>query len=545
MRKSIIVAAVGALLASQSFAADQSMAVIPASSWDGFYAGLNFGTAWGATDWSDPTGILAAPNESLFPASGSQMGLLGGLTLGYNWPVGRHWVVGVEGEIDASTLTGNAVCSNPSGFFGWTCHSEIDALASLDARIGYAEGSTLLFVKGGPSYAHQSLSISAGDYYVPGPSIESTQNLLGGNAGLGVEQALGDGLSLKSEFTHYRFGKQSLDSSYLPVQKAYGATARQSFNALKFGINYHFGPSPAVAEESPPIRDFSIEFGTRAGWTTGNFRYDLFDLYNKSAMNSRLTWPGTGTMTEVFGRIDHHSGAFLKGFVGGIAFADGADMYDEDFFLPPDPYSKTVHIRKNSQSLYATIDVGYAFMSGGWRAGPFVGYSYYDERQNAYGCTQIATNPFICEPPGSPSPVVGPDQLMLSRRFLWNSARLGVAGDVWLAERLKLSAEAAWLPWLSTTGSEDNHWMRPDINPLGEDAEGSGYQLEATLSYFVTDRMSIGIGTRRWRMQSEGTTQFPFVGIPSSPIREVFDRTMVFGQVSYTFGDLGNGKNWN
>ena len=64
-----------------------------------------------------------------------------------------------------------------------------------------------------------------------------------------------------------------------------------------------------------------------------------------------------------------------------------------------------------------------------------------------------------------------------------------------LTERLNFSGEAVWLAYASLSG-KDNHWLRPDINPLLEDGHGSkGYQLESTLSYALT---------KRWLLVAQG-----------------------------------------
>jgi len=510
--------------------------------WNGAYVGLNYGIGWGRSHWKKPTGALTASGMSDFPADGEGAGVLSGLTLGYNLQVGDSWVIGVEGDVDAATLNGDADCGNATRGYGWVCRSGIDATAALNARIGFSFGPSLLFLKGGLAYARENVSVFAFNpmaYTSPNPSVGAARNRFGGTVGVGIERAMGDDVSLKLEFDHYRFGSRSLSGVDPSWGDGYGASADTNISTVRVGLNYHFGSHPDPSESSFTLDDdISGEFGARIGWASGDYRYDLYDEIQNSRLNSRLTWPGSGVSTEVFARLDHASGAYLKGFVGGLLLPDGAKMFDEDFLPEPEEYSNTAIIRKDGGGVYATIDAGYAFRGEAWRVGPFAGYGYFEENQRGYGCTQVANNSSICSRPEETPQMVAGDQLILSRRAVWNSLRLGVAGDVMLTDRLRFSAEAAWVPLTSIDGSMDNHWARPDINPLREKrGVGDGFQLEATLSYFLTDRVSVGFGARRWHMSARGSTRFP--DVPPSPIHVVTDRTMVFGQIAYRFGKAG------
>ena len=75
----------------------------------------------------------------------------------------------------------------------------------------------------------------------------------------------------------------------------------------------------------------------------------------------------------------------------------------------------------------------------------------------------------------------------------------GLAVDVQLVPRLSLSGEAAYLPYVRFTGT-DNHVLRSLVSP--ESGDGFGVQLEAMLSYAVTDALSIGVGGRYWSMRT-------------------------------------------
>jgi hypothetical protein len=81
-----------------------------------------------------------------------------------------------------------------------------------------------------------------------------------------------------------------------------------------------------------------------------------------------------------------------------------------------------------------------------------------------------------------------------------------------LTPRLKLSAEAAWLPSVWFNGV-DNHFVGntgvlAEIIPAS--GRGRGVQLEAIASYFVTPQWSVGLGARYWGMWTSPTGQLNF-----------------------------------
>ena len=270
---------------------------------------------------------------------------------------------------------------------------------------------------------------------------------------------------------------------------------------------------------------------------TGKSLYDP----SGSSLVSRLSYDNMSMFSvEAYARFDLNTGWFLKGLVGGGGFHKGT-LTDEDFPPGISPYSATLSVLDNSSAFYASGDVGYNLFRGpDFQLGAFVGYNYLQQNVSAQGCGQIATNPFIC---GS---FVIPNQVrVITQNNNWDSVRVGLNGDVDVTNRLKLGVDAAWLPvvWLQGT---DAHWLRisPNpgdfIGPVPEDGRGWGYQLEAVLSYRMTDFLSVGVGGRYWHMQTRGHTHFEghIVGFAASP-QPVDWRTDTFGvfiQTGLKFG---------
>jgi hypothetical protein len=260
-------------------------------------------------------------------------------------------------------------------------------------------------------------------------------------------------------------------------------------------------PRPAPA----PL--WQADVGGRYWYSSGGSTLDLYGS-SRDFMVSRLTYADTkGHAAEAFGRFDHlPTNLFVKGYAG-LGRLDGGTLNDEDF--PPfvTPYSSTMSDLNDGRLSYASVDIGYnAWRSQRASIGVFAGFHYLNESFNAMGCRQIATST-ICDP-AVPSSVG-----VISQDSHWYSLRVGLAGQIQLTERLKLTGDAAWVPYTWFAG-DDSHWLRIGgtpgdfTGPVPSSGHGHGYQLEAVMSYLVTDALSVGVGCRYWYMQSDTNTQF-------------------------------------
>ncbi|HMF06809.1 MAG TPA: outer membrane beta-barrel protein [Methylocella sp.] len=525
-----------------AFAADVPIHAPPVQgvNWDGIYVGLNRGIAEGHASWSNPTGFFALFPD--VPGRGAHEGLFGGVQLGYNRQLGAI-VFGVEGDASFGSLDSNTVCGAIVGFGGSgdPCHARTNVMASVTGRLGYAVGRALVYGKGGGAFADEHYDVISTLFFPVIPAIPAlgSAGRFGWTAGAGIEYALGPAFggewSARAEYDYYNFGTRTIGFNIPLFPGMNSFSIERDQHLAKFSLNYRLA-GPDIAAPAPAFAgDFTGEFGSRLGGSGGRFHKNLFDPFIPQQLNSRLTWAGQpGLMLENFARVDHVSGLFAKGYVGGIDLFT-AHINDEDF--PPGifPYSNTISSTKNGRDFYDSADIGYSFLrNAGWRLDGFVGYQYYSQRMNAIGCTQIASQPFIC-PPG----IVPAYTLILGQSEHWNAARVGLAADVYLPAGFKWRIEGAWLPYMAFNGM-DNHWLRPDINPLIETGHGhNGYQFESVLSYALTDRIDIGIGGRYWQFFAQhGSTQFPGFGIPQSPENFASSRAMGFVQASYKFGEV-------
>ena len=505
-------------------------------SWDGFYAGLHSGVTLGKARWSRPTGFYTILGD--VPSQGDIGATLGGAQAGFNKQFGPL-VAGAEADVSFGRFDGNSNCGglpNPGGV-GDICHSHATAIATLAGRLGFAAGNALLFVKAGGAFTRDKYDSAS--FYLPAFTGSANRGRFGWTLGGGVEYALTRNLSWKAEYAYVDFGRRAQAFAITAFPPGGGWDIARSQQVVKFGLNYSLrdtflgNGAEAGGDTASLAGDFSGEFGTRTGLSTGNFRKDLYAPGDPTTLNSRLTWTGQGGLsTEGFGRIDHVSGIFAKGVVGGVDIAH-AHMHDEDFPPGLTPYSNTRSATRHGRDIYASGDIGYNVLYGdGWKLGAFAGYQFFSQRLNAYGCTQVAANNAICGPGQVP-----PTQLTLSENEHWQALRVGLAGEVRLTDRIKLSGEAAWLPHMNFASS-DNHWLRPNINALKETGLGrNGYQVESLLSYAVTENFDIGVGARYWALRAE-KAHVTFPGLPvASPLPLRDNRFGAFVQTTYRFGD--------
>jgi hypothetical protein len=301
--------------------------------------------------------------------------------------------------------------------------------------------------------------------------------------------------------------------------------------------------TPAAAADLPiygafrtaTLPTWQAEVGARFAVTTGTTKKDLFgDLFGTNLLVSRLTYRDLLAFSgEIFGRLDHASGMFLKGY-GGAGAVTGGTLQDEDFPPITAPYSSTDSAQRSGSLSYLAVDLGYAF----WRqptfaVGAFIGYHHYFQRVNAYGCTQTAGND-IC------TPAIPTGTLGITETTRWDAFRLGL-NVVWrFADQWKLTADAAWLPiaWLNAT---DRHWLRTDLPaPLPQHGGGiNNVQLELVLNYDFTNCFSVGVGGRYWSFDTGSQGADVNFAVAGGIGQALSYRTQLWGgflQASYRFG---------
>jgi outer membrane protease len=380
-----------------------------------------------------------------------------------------------------------------------------------------------------------------------------------------VERALTPAWSLRLEYDYAKFEDlgmttpATLFQAFPPLANGYVQTpggntsVSQNLQTVKVGLNYKIGQDMDV-QWAPSTSDYHLrggyvpdsvlEVGSRVWYSSGRFQKDLGTFEGFAPTNlliSRLTYDTTAVTGEMFGRLDTPSNVFMKGFAGGGSILSG-NMHDEDwaagFANVPGlniPYSNTASTTKGDLA-YATVDLGYSLFHGpNANVGGFAGFNYYQENKSAYGCTQISNPHSDCVPAFPAS------TLLITEDDKWYSLRVGINGVVTIWDRLKLTVDAAYLPYVAFRGT-DVHLQRFDVanqtSPeLGDN--GRGVQMEALVSYDFANGFNVGAGGRYWAMWAPNAYTNLF-GTPC-PCQTLPVRTERYGgfvQASYKFDGL-------
>ena len=127
--------------------------------------------------------------------------------------------------------------------------------------------------------------------------------------------------------------------------------------------------------------------------------------------------------------------------------------------------------------------------------------------------------------------------LVVSENDTWNSLRVGVNGEIMVWDRLKLSGDVAYIPYLKFSGL-DVHPLRTDVaNQTSTETGngGRGVQLEGVLSYYLTPAFSLGVGARYWAMWTNQNASTNIFGLQNQTLPSKTERAGVFFQGSYKF----------
>jgi opacity protein-like surface antigen len=565
----IVAAASGGAQAAKKHAKAEPVELPPSPpavhNWSGFYTGVNAGIAWGSFNpitSTSPDGVIGTLTTPLFNAAGHQagspFGFGGGVQGGHNWQSG-HWLAGIEGDIAYLHLNFPARTYVP--FVGNNNTAAVNAydnanwVATLRPRLGWADGDWLLYLTGGPAVTKYDddfsiwvLDPGGFDQFSQAAGLRAWR--LGFAAGGGVEHAIGNNWSVKAEYLHYDFGRatatqiQSTNSDQLITQSAELKT-----DMVRLGLNYRFGGTDNTAA-SPRLFDSAEQASSI--WNASNWEFDVgaraffsngldgesnplggTPTNPSNTVVSRLLWGNLNSLAgETYGRIDHSSGFFVKGYLGAGGLFNGV-LHDEDF--PADhAYSNTYSTVAGSIG-YVTADAGYTFLKApGAKLGAFVGYNFFSEQMISHGCNQVAGDD-ICAPADPAT------ELLLSQDIQFNSLRVGLSAEFMLTDRLKFVADAAYVPVVSAVAVDDHN---ATASYFPESASGGyGTMMEAFFSYNVTPYWNVGIGGRYWAWNmrqgtDESITRTLGQGVPA-PEFDAYntDRYGVFVQSGYHWGD--------
>jgi len=206
----------------------QPMMVAPPANWSGFYLGANLGGGEASSQYS-----FTAGGVGHHPSSWNLGGPLGGATGGYNWQLGSNWLLGIEGDIDASGINGSKLCAGGT----FICSTSDKWLGTARGRLGWAPGAgnTLWYVTGGGAWGEIRTKTTG----PIAPIMGSSDTVRGGwTVGGGAEYMFAPQWSFKVEYRYVDLGSQFESNIGLA------------------GLNFHFNappPPPApMAMPAPP-----------------------------------------------------------------------------------------------------------------------------------------------------------------------------------------------------------------------------------------------------------------------------------------------------
>ncbi len=522
--------------------------------WTGFYAGTHSGAALGAAHVADPYG------PSVFGGNIRTPGTFAGGQIGYNYQFGQT-VAGVEADASWASMEGTNTCFAVNGAStAANCRVHVNWFGTVTGRLGQALGPderTLVYAKGGAAWETSRADATANTTGYNSPTLAATssnQTRWGWTAGAGIEHALTPRWSAKLEYDYLDFGSANIVSPLTSVPVA----VSQDMHSLMVGVNYKFGGALDFGGGSGSLKDqaqvyaagWSVEAGTRYMYSWGRFQKDLgfgtADGVPASMLISRLTYDNLQTNSgELFGRVDTPWNVFVKGVIGAGSTFSGK-MNDEDYMIgvipPSGPdlgnYSNTLASKDNGGIQYGIADLGYNWLQGpGYKMGFFVGGGFFNQQMNAYGCLPISAGNCIPNVPTT-------GHANITENDQWAGVRVGSAHEYMLTPRLKLSGEAAYLPYVSFTGVDHHYEGNSSVlyKRFPESGNGQGAQFEAMLSYGITDNISLGAGGRYWAMWTtsgktscDGGTQCQTAG-SQQYFRAAAEQAGLLAQLSYKFG---------
>ena len=216
---------------------------VPYYDWTGFYVGGHVAYSLGRA-----TSTLSDPNPTVF--SNSFSSLYGGVQAGYNYVFPSRLLLGTEADItfpnflkDGSIFTG----ATPKGT---VVTDQIDYIATLRGRFGYAFDHWLIYGTGGFAWSQARFGET------PGIASDEDKILLtrtGWALGLGAEVAIAPDWTARLEYLYDRFGTVA---GVFPSGTGYQSVF--DIQTLRLGLNYKLGgtdadPPAQMSSDSWPI----------------------------------------------------------------------------------------------------------------------------------------------------------------------------------------------------------------------------------------------------------------------------------------------------
>jgi len=209
-----------------------------AYNWNGFYVGLHGGYGWADAssryfeDWANVTCGFDSWCGSAVDVD--PKGAFVGAQIGYNYVFGNGLLLGIEGDYSVSSLHDSDVGIFAGGSMATEVNANVDQLATIQARIGWAVDRWLPFVTVGWGWAHVERTAFNPETLGVTP-VKDTNWHDGFTVGAGLEYGINDHWSVKGEYRYFNGGKERYNLSF-----AGGTEIDLNIHTVRFGVNYRF-----------------------------------------------------------------------------------------------------------------------------------------------------------------------------------------------------------------------------------------------------------------------------------------------------------------
>jgi outer membrane immunogenic protein len=223
IRMAFLLGASMLVIGSAAQAADPVIDVPEMHDWSGFYAGLHAGYGWGDRDWDDDDGDF---DDDAFRYD--LRGAVAGGQIGFNFQA-DSFVFGLEADGAWSDMRDN-VAEPVFGPFHVDAEAEVDWLATVRGRAGFAWDRFMVYGTGGVAFAHVDTDVT----FFANDSESATHT--GWTAGVGVEGMITERISVKAEYLHADFGKEDFNYFGDNIE----GEADLDLDIVRVGVNWHF-----------------------------------------------------------------------------------------------------------------------------------------------------------------------------------------------------------------------------------------------------------------------------------------------------------------
>ncbi len=226
-----------ATVATALLAPVPAIAADPVAPRSGFYFGGHVGYMFGNANATlgDPTGITSAGGTSDYGT------FFGGVQAGYEHFFASRLMLGIEFDASFANYADLAQVLSYRATSTGTANEQLEYLASLRGRAGYAMGAWMPFVTGGIAWA--STRYSRTDLTTGNEDANPSNIRLGYVLGGGVDYRLDSRWSARAEYLYTNLGLSGFAFASAPARY----DSQYDLHRFRVGLNYKFGEADVNA----------------------------------------------------------------------------------------------------------------------------------------------------------------------------------------------------------------------------------------------------------------------------------------------------------